>query len=158
MNVDCCAISLSLSLFAALAACLCRLLYPHSPAEEASKRAASFAQQVHDKYQSVKVLKADAVHDTKRAFYIRQRASTASLGSRNVSARCLRLLLVLATAAKAAGGCLYTPDANGHVDVPSSVTKLVTSAFYECTSLVSISMENVTSLEWGTFYKYYPSH
>ena len=37
------------------------------------------------------------------------------------------------------GGCLYTPDANGHVNVPNNVTSIGDTAFKGC-SLVSIGL------------------
>lgn len=40
------------------------------------------------------------------------------------------------------GGCKYTPDANGHVDIPDSDTKIKDNAFLECTSLKTVSIPN----------------
>ena len=44
-----------------------------------------------------------------------------------------------------AAGCLYTPDANGHVLVPGGVTSIGDTAFEQCKSLVSIAMPNTVS-------------
>ena len=38
-------------------------------------------------------------------------------------------LIILAAASLAAGACLYEPDENGHVDVPSEVTSIASEAF-----------------------------
>jgi len=46
------------------------------------------------------------------------------------------LLFLLLGTPGVLGGCLYTPDANGHVTVPDGVERLEDSAFYYCTSLV----------------------
>ena len=43
--------------------------------------------------------------------------------------------------------CLYTPDANGHVDIPPGITSIGNSAFEDCQSLVTISLPtSVTSI------------
>ena len=44
-----------------------------------------------------------------------------------------------------AAGCLYTPDANGHVLVPGGVTSIGDTAFEQCKSLVSVAMPNTVS-------------
>ena len=62
----------------------------------------------------------------------------------------LRTLLVLATVARASGGCQITPDANGHVDM-GGATSISSGAFSDCTSLVSISMPNLASVVDSTF-------
>ena len=61
----------------------------------------------------------------------------------------LLVLLVLGVDA----GCLYTPDANGHVAVPGGVTSIGDSAFVECVGLVSIVLpESLTSIGNAAFY------
>ena len=50
------------------------------------------------------------------------------------------------------GGCLYTPDANGHAVVPDGVTSIGEEAFRNCVSLISIALpESLTSIGWGAF-------
>ena len=45
------------------------------------------------------------------------------------------------------GGCLYTPDVNGHVTVRDGVERIESSAFEGCTSLASITLpDGLTSL------------
>ena len=48
--------------------------------------------------------------------------------------------LVLLALGGVAAGCLYTPDANGHVSVPDGVTSIGDAAFENCFTLVSIGM------------------
>ena len=51
-----------------------------------------------------------------------------------------------------AAGCLYTPDANGHVRVPVGVTSIGDTAFEQCKSLLSIALPNtVTSIGYRAF-------
>ena len=64
-----------------------------------------------------------------------------------------RLLFLLLSCPGVLGGCLYTPDANGHVTVPDGVEQLEDSAFYDCTSLVSIALPSgLTSIGYRAFY------
>jgi len=63
-----------------------------------------------------------------------------------------RLLFLLLSFPGVLGGCLYTPDANGHVTVPDGVERLEDRAFIRCTSLVSITLpDSLTSLGDGAF-------
>ena len=49
-------------------------------------------------------------------------------------------------------GCAITPDEAGHVDIPSDWTGIGYQAFYECTSLKTVSIGNsVTSIGDGAF-------
>ena len=44
-------------------------------------------------------------------------------------------------------GCAITPDSNGHVNIPSSWTKIGYNAFKECTSLTSVTIpDGVTTI------------
>ena len=65
--------------------------------------------------------------------------------------RKLGRMLWLAAAANAGGACLYTPDGDGHVNVPASVTVIGGAAFRGCTSLVSINMPNITTIGDSAF-------
>ena len=48
--------------------------------------------------------------------------------------------------------CLYTPDAQGHVDVPAGVTSVPARAFQNCWSLVSIALpDGVTTIGGWAF-------
>ena len=49
-------------------------------------------------------------------------------------------------------GCVIAPDANGHVDYPAGETSMGSNAFYQCTSLVSITLpSSLTSISWNAF-------
>ena len=50
-----------------------------------------------------------------------------------------RLLFLLLNSPSALGGCLYVPDATGHVTVPDGVTSLDNYAFNGC-DLVSVAL------------------
>ena len=51
------------------------------------------------------------------------------------------ILLVIATQLTPVfSGCAIQPDANGHVDIPSSWVSIGKEAFYECTSLRNVSI------------------
>ena len=52
----------------------------------------------------------------------------------------LTTILVLLALGGVTAGCLYTPDANGHVVVPDGVTSIGNRAFLYCRSLVSIAL------------------
>jgi len=55
--------------------------------------------------------------------------------------------LLLALLPRARAFCVFTPDANGHVDYPSGETSVPSKAFYECDSLVSITLpSSLTSI------------
>ena len=50
-------------------------------------------------------------------------------------------------------GCAIEPDANGHVDIPSSWTSIGGSVFHRCHSLTTVSIpDNVTSIGGYAFY------
>ena len=49
-------------------------------------------------------------------------------------------------------GCAITPNSDGHVDIPSSLTTIDKDAFYRCTSLKSVTIpESVTTIGTGAF-------
>ena len=53
-----------------------------------------------------------------------------------------------------AGGCAIQPDANGHVDIPSSWTSIGDRAFNGCSSLKTLSIPNsVTRIDSDAFKK-----
>ena len=56
------------------------------------------------------------------------------------SMRAPLLLLALLSGVATGGVCRYTPDANGHVDVPYGETSIDDFAFYACDALVSITL------------------
>ena len=61
--------------------------------------------------------------------------------------------LLLLALGGAAAVCLYTPDAQGHVVVPSGVTSIADWGFFGCTSLVSIDLpDGLTHIGYGAFY------
>ena len=65
-----------------------------------------------------------------------------------------RLLVLLLSSPGVLGGCLYTPDANGHVTVPDGVEQLDGWAFESCTALVSITLpDGLTSIGDYVFYQ-----
>ena len=73
--------------------------------------------------------------------------------SQCLTGKYLEGMLWLVVPANAAGACLYTPDGNGHVNVPAGVNAIGSSAFSGCTSLVSINMPNVTTISRWAFSK-----
>ena len=51
-------------------------------------------------------------------------------------------------------GCAIQPDANGHVDIPSTSTSIADSAFKRCSSLKSVNIpDSVTSIGGAAFYE-----
>eukprot|EP00964_Phaeocystis_antarctica_P129120 scaffold92991_cov69-Phaeocystis_antarctica.AAC.1 len=65
----------------------------------------------------------------------------------------LATFLVLLAVGGVAAGCLYTPDANGHVVVPAGVTSIGNEVFYGCVSVVSIALpEGLISIGYWAFY------
>jgi hypothetical protein len=67
--------------------------------------------------------------------------------------RALGAWLLLALLPRARASCAVTPDANGHVDFPSGVTSVPSSAFFNCDSLVSITLPlGVTSIANHAFW------
>jgi hypothetical protein len=52
----------------------------------------------------------------------------------------------------ATGRCDITPDANGHVTIPSSWSSIDNRAFHDCTSLTSVTIpDSVTSIGFDAF-------
>ena len=52
----------------------------------------------------------------------------------------LATILVLLAVGGVAAGCLYTPDANGHVTVPDGITSIGDADFEDCDTMVSIGL------------------
>ena len=51
-------------------------------------------------------------------------------------------------------GCAITPDVNGHVTIPYGIKSIGSAAFYQCSTLKSVSIpDSVTDLGRVAFYQ-----
>ena len=57
----------------------------------------------------------------------------------------LRLVLLFLFFYTAYGGCSITPDANGHVDIPTTYTAISDNMFKDCTALTSVTIPNTVT-------------
>ncbi|SVD35760.1 uncharacterized protein METZ01_LOCUS388614, partial [marine metagenome] len=65
----------------------------------------------------------------------------------NMSVGIFVAIVALLCLQPAYAGCLYEPDSDGHVTIPSSVTEIGDYAFSGCNSLKSVTIpNNVTSI------------
>ena len=95
---------------------------------------------------------ATAVADVKCRCASRRRAAPHSM-HRVISPRLARWLALSLLLVGARAGCVITPDANGHVDYPAGETSMGSNAFYQCTSLRTITLpDSLTSIGTSAFY------